>query len=109
MPGDAGADTFIWKSGDADGSIDRITDFTLGVSGVGESDLLDISDLLQGEENGILSDYLSVVDDGTDVTITVDTDGVGSDTDLTIIFEGMGTGLIDLDTLTNNQQIILDM
>jgi Ca2+-binding RTX toxin-like protein len=109
MTGDAGGDTFIWKSGDADGSTDSITDFTLGMAGVGESDSIDISDLLQNEENNPLSDYLTVTDDGTDVSISVDVDGSGGDVDMIIMLEGIGTGLIDLNSLTENNQIVFDV
>jgi hypothetical protein len=49
-----------------------------------------------------------VTDDGTDVTITVDTDGTGGYTDLSIVIENIGTGSIDLDTLINNNQLIVD-
>ena len=108
LTGGDDSDTFYWQSADADGSTDTITDFTLGTAGVGDSDIIDLADLLLNEESGLLSDFLLVTDDGTDVSITVDVDGVGGYTDLSIVIEGIGTGSIDLDTLINNNQLVLD-
>ncbi|MGS2718488.1 beta strand repeat-containing protein [Eionea flava] len=109
LTGGTGGDTFVWASGDADNSTDRITDFSLGTYGVGESDRLNLSDLLQGETRDTLSDYLNVIDDGTDVSITVDVNGTGGDNDLTLVLEGLGTGVINLQTLVDNQQIMFDL
>ena len=73
LTGGSGEDTFYWRAGDAGGN-DTITDFTAGPGG----DVLDSHELLTGENATNLTDYLSVSSDGTDTTITVDTDGAGS-------------------------------
>jgi VCBS repeat-containing protein len=87
VSGGTGSDTFIWQSGDGDGSTDTISDFIAGTGG----DVLDFSDLLSGEgaDGSSLSSFLSVSFDGTNSTITVDEDGVGGDTDLTVVLEGI--------------------
>ncbi|MFT7386837.1 MAG: hypothetical protein ACI8VC_000072 [Candidatus Endobugula sp.] len=113
LTGGNDADTFFWQAADADGSTDTITDFVLGEAGTGTgstaTDIIDLADLLQNEENGLLSDFLQITDDGTDVTITVDADGAGGYTDLSIVIEDIGTGSIDLDALINSNQIIVDV
>jgi len=43
--------------------------------------------LLQGEESGVLSDYLNVTVSGSDTTITVDVDGTSGST-LMVVVEG---------------------
>jgi len=95
---DTEIDTFAWNAADGDGSTDTITDFTVGAGG----DVLDLSDLLQGEENGNLTDYLTVTSDGTNSTITVDADGTGGSADLTIVIEN-----VDLTALGATQADIL--
>jgi hypothetical protein len=106
-------DTFLWQAADGDGSTDTVTDFILGEAGTGTgataTDIIDLADLLQNEENGLLSDFIQVTDDGTNVTIDVDTDGAGGYINLSIVIENIGTGGIDLDTLINNNQIIVDV
>jgi VCBS repeat-containing protein len=113
LTGGNDADTFFWQAADADGSTDTITDFVLGEADTGTgstaTDFIDLADLLQDEEDGLLSDFLQITDDGTDVTITVDADGAGGYTDLSIVIENIGTGSIDLDALINNNQIIVDV
>ncbi len=65
------ADTFTWQLIDS-GAVDTITDFEVGADG----DVLDLSDLLQGEDTGSLSDYLHFSSDGNGGTvIDIDTDG----------------------------------
>jgi hypothetical protein len=92
------------------GSTETIDQFTIDSFDSG-GDVINLADLLQGEEGGgsLLSNYLTVSDagDGQDVTITVDADQDGS-IDLTIVLSGAGTGLIDLETLTSNGQIVVD-
>ena len=94
LTGGTGVDTFVWQAGDADGLTDTVTDFTAGPGG----DVLDFSDLLQGEDSNNLGDYLTVTYDGVaDTTITIDADGVGGDADVVVLLEGIDltAGLVD--------------
>jgi hypothetical protein len=78
LTGGDDVDTFVWRSGD-EGSVgapasDVITDFTLGSGG----DVLDLADMLQGENSGNLTDYLHFAGDGNGGTvISIDVDGGG--------------------------------
>ncbi|MBB2494786.1 beta strand repeat-containing protein, partial [Aquipseudomonas ullengensis] len=63
LQGDAGSDTFVWKSGDL--GTDTIRDFKLG------EDHLDLSDLLQNEQNSAdLTNYIKVSANGSDLLIS---------------------------------------
>ena len=103
MSGGTGVDTFTWAAGDgANGETDTITDFTVGEGG----DVLNLSDLLEGESETTLDDYLTVTSDGTDTTITVDTNGLADGGDSsTIILQG-----VDLAALagSNDNQAMID-
>ncbi|MFL0805579.1 MAG: retention module-containing protein [Agarilytica sp.] len=100
LTGDTGSDTFVWSSTDV-GDDDVITDFDASLG-----DVLDISDLLQGESNDAidLDSYLSFSSDGTDTTISVDVDGDGVATDMSIVLEG-----VDLTLLGADQVIIQNL
>jgi VCBS repeat-containing protein len=94
LSGGKDRDTFIWQVGDegeiADPGVDIITDFddTEG------RDVLDLSDLLQDEENNSLTDYLQFQ--------LTDTDGDGdSETQISIDVDGGSS-------FETTQQIILD-
>jgi len=100
LSGGAGTDTLIWLTGDdLGGAEDTITDFTGGVGG----DILDMSDLLQGESADalVLDDYFDFAFSGADTVISVDTDGDGSGADMSIVLEG-----IDLTILGADQAIL---
>ncbi len=117
LTGGSEEDTFVWRNGDqgsaSTAANDTITDFTVGSGG----DKLNLADLLQGEENGVLSDYLHFQQDGSGGTlVTVDTDGSGigtvsqnitlSGVDLTV-----GGTLSDqqiIDNLLANGNLIVD-
>lgn len=92
MTGGTGADVFQWNLGDEDsdadpdngiqpGSIDTITDFNQSAGGAynaTEGDVLDLSDLLVGEDTSDLVDlanYITVNDNGVDTTLSIDVDG----------------------------------
>ena len=117
--GDDGIDTFALESGD-EGSIvspavDTIADFTLGVGG----DVLDLSDMLQGEDLASLDGFLNFTYDGAtgNTTISIDVDGsaglfesaheiVLSGIDLTA--NGSLSDQQILDNLLNNGNLIVD-
>ncbi|WP_445947173.1 type I secretion C-terminal target domain-containing protein, partial [Shewanella sp.] len=75
--GDAGKDTFVWSANET--GTDHITDFNV------TEDKLDLSDLLVGEENGNLTDFLSFSFNNGSTTITIDTDGLGAGTTSQVI------------------------
>ncbi|WP_421182435.1 type I secretion C-terminal target domain-containing protein [Aeromonas enteropelogenes] len=114
MTGGADSDTFKWVAGDADGSTDTITDFTLGKLSDG-GDVLDLSDLLVGVPTGssnedlatVLDNYLQF--DTTTNKLTIDTNGSASGgSQLTVQFQGN----LDLDQnggLITNHDIIKQM
>ncbi|MEK1906309.1 MAG: VCBS domain-containing protein, partial [Pseudomonas sp.] len=79
LQGGAGSDTFVWKSGDT--GTDTIRDFKLG------EDHLDLSDLLQNEQNSAdLTNYIKVSANGSDLLISSsgNLNASGSNADLTI-------------------------
>jgi surface adhesion protein len=90
LSGGAGADSFVVGAGTV-GDLDTITDFD--ATG-GDQDVLDLSALLDsGSFAGgdlaaaLLGGFVSVVDDGTDATVTVDLNGAtgGSQVDYTVV------------------------
>ncbi|WP_241778229.1 type I secretion C-terminal target domain-containing protein [Aeromonas salmonicida] len=105
--GGLGSDTFKWLAGDADGSTDNITDFTLGNMASG-GDVLDLSDLLVGVPTGGSNDDLAAALDSylqfdtATKTLTIDPDGVVGGSELTIQFQNS----LDLASLGSNQDII---
>ncbi|MFM4759200.1 VWA domain-containing protein [Aeromonas veronii] len=107
MTGAGESDTFKWLAGDADGSIDTITDFTLGDTNNG-GDVLDLSDLLVGvpavgnneDLAAVLDNYLQF--NTTTKTLTIDPAGAGGSPELTIQFHNS----LDLASLGSNQDII---
>ncbi|MFL9691236.1 DUF5801 repeats-in-toxin domain-containing protein, partial [Aeromonas veronii] len=85
LTGSSGKDTFKWQVGDAGGT-DTIMDFTTGANG----DVLDLSELLNGEHANAasLDQYLNFAS-GPGVnksTLTIDLDGSGSGTTTHSIF-----------------------
>ncbi|MBO0400664.1 type I secretion C-terminal target domain-containing protein [Aeromonas veronii] len=105
--GGLGSDTFKWLAGDADGSTDSITDFTLGRTASG-GDVLDLSDLLVGvpalgdneDLAAVLNNYLQF--NTTTKTLTIDPAGAGGEAEQTIQFQNT----LDLASLGSNQDII---
>jgi len=83
--------------------VDTVAGFEDGPGG----DVLDLSSLLVGVDVGDggaeLDAYLEITSDGTDTTITVDADGNGSGTDVTIVCQG-----VDLTGGSANQADIID-
>ncbi|WP_032890077.1 S-layer family protein, partial [Pseudomonas sp. RIT357] len=95
LTGGAGADTFVWLKGDTNtnGGFDRITDFKHG-----EGDKLDLSDLLQGNNDTNLSSYLRLTTDSSgNSTLSVSSTGSftgtsGGTADVTIKVDGASWG-----------------
>ncbi|MGI4849021.1 MAG: type I secretion C-terminal target domain-containing protein, partial [Janthinobacterium lividum] len=93
MSGGAGADTFRFLKGDQAGSSvpnDKITDFS-----VAQHDVLDLSDLLQGEHKGVdgtstsqgnLGNFLNFTKDGANTVLEVHSEGAGAPVDQKITF-----------------------
>ena len=92
LTGGDGDDIFLWKAGD-DGTditpaMDIVTDFNAG------DDVLDIADLLQGEESSIdLTEYMNVTESGSNVVIEVTPSGSGNHTQVITM---QNTSLSDL-------------
>jgi Ca2+-binding RTX toxin-like protein len=101
LTGGSGSDTFVFNSEDGSGSTETITDFSLAVVGAG-GDVLDFADFLTLEAGQDLTDFLNVSLVGADSVITVDADGVGGDTDLTVVIQN-----VDLVALGGDQAAIL--
>uniref|UniRef100_UPI00356A7B42 Ig-like domain-containing protein n=1 Tax=Litorivivens sp. TaxID=2020868 RepID=UPI00356A7B42 len=117
MTGGSGPDTFIWysndKGSDTNPAQDTVLDFTVGAGG----DVLHLADLLQGEENGPLTDYLSFQADGAGSTvIAIHTEGsAASPVEQYITLQGIdltvGGTVADqtiIDSLLNNGNLVID-
>ncbi|CUA97043.1 VCBS repeat/type I secretion C-terminal target domain (VC_A0849 subclass), partial [Comamonas thiooxydans] len=96
--GGAGDDIFVWLKGDQGApdapAKDVINDFGKGGSDVNGNDVLDLHDLLQGEEKSSdLSQFLNFSKSGADTVLKVSTDGklgaTGSNYDQLITFKGV--------------------
>ena len=77
LTGGTGDDIFAWRLGDqgttAAPAADTVTDFSMA-----QGDVLDLRDLLQGEENASdLGQYLTFTQSGTNTVIGVSHDGSG--------------------------------
>ncbi len=69
--GNAGRDTFIFNNiNDYSGSARNVIK-----GGFDSNDIIDISDLIEFDGTGPLSDFVVLTDNGTNTTISVDTDG----------------------------------
>lgn len=70
--GGDGADTFVFKSASAFSNVDTVTDFNMG-----QSDALDISDLLSAYDplTDLITDFVQITDNGTHSFVAVDQDG----------------------------------
>ncbi|WP_259649685.1 VCBS domain-containing protein [Shewanella sp. MBTL60-007] len=107
---DGEQDFFVWESDTADGSTDTVFNFNPDI------DVLDLSELLIGEENGSLEDFLSFSFSGGNTTITVDADGLGSGTssvmivldgvDLSTIYGTSDAGLIIAELITDKALLV---
>ena len=93
LSGGSGADTFKWGNGDkgtgATPALDTITDFNPTTTDAANKDVLDLRDLLQGENAGNLSSYLSFSQTGGDVTLSVHSAGAAGPVDQKIVLQGV--------------------
>jgi hypothetical protein len=117
MTGGDGADTFLWYKGDEGGvgvgnfAEDTVTDFDAD-----EGDVLDLSDLLVGENAGNIGNFIFVDESGGDSTLYISTTGamggVGNaaeaavNADQVIHLDGV-TG-VDINTLISNGNLDID-
>jgi len=107
-------DTFKWQAGD-DGvvgtpAVDTITDFELGdfanLGASAQGDVLDLSDLLNGEESGSLDNCLSFEYDGANTIASIDPEGNGNvTTNATQTITLQGIDITSNNTLTDTQVI----
>ncbi len=86
LTGGDGADLFVWNAGDegtlSNPASDIVTDFNGS-----EGDVLDLSDILQGEESNDITDYISVAEQGSDVVLSLTPEGDGGDMTQTITLQ----------------------
>ncbi len=101
LQGDAGADIFRWESGD-EGTVGSTAQDTVNDFDTSEGDVLDLRDLLSGEESGDLLDYLDFNFNGSDTEIAVSVDGSGDVTQNIIL---QNVELTAANTLSNQQVI----
>ncbi|QQX79799.1 retention module-containing protein [Shewanella sp. KX20019] len=86
---DGERDFFVWEVDSADDSIDNVYNFN------NEIDVLDLSGLLVGEENGNLEDFFSFDFSGGNTTIFIDADGLGIGLDgVTIVLDGIDLSIV---------------
>ncbi|WP_141243356.1 VCBS domain-containing protein, partial [Bordetella genomosp. 1] len=108
--GGTGSDTFRWELNDQGSvgtpSVDVIKDFSTAKPADG-GDVLDLKDLLIGEKDGTLTQYLNFQKDGNNTVININTQGqIGQGADQKIVLEGVD--LTQNGTL-DNQAIINDL
>lgn len=109
--GDLGIDTFRWQLGDqgttASPARDIVMDFQKGAGG----DVLDLQDLLQGENAGNLEQYLHFTASGSDTLVQISSAGAFKDgnystaTDQQILLKGVALSSLALDTSSDNHII----
>ncbi|WP_447529280.1 Ig-like domain-containing protein [Vreelandella sp. TE19] len=80
LVGGLGADTFKWEFGDQGSShnaaTDVVKDFTQGVFGKdAQADRLDLSDLLKGENNESIDQYIRAEQQGSDTVLHIKSEG----------------------------------
>ncbi|WP_419905424.1 type I secretion C-terminal target domain-containing protein [Kiloniella sp.] len=100
LSGGAGADVFYFNASES--GENYIADFSLA-----QGDILHIGNLLTGEENGVLEDYLSFAKTAVGTVISIDSNGDGSGTDMVITLTGVD--LTNGGALTTDHDVITDL
>lgn len=100
--GGAGSDTFKWTLA-TQGGDDTVMDFNAS-----EGDVVDIADLLQGEETGSLTEYISVTESPEGTLIELTPMGDGSSATQSIMLDGVSFADLGIDTstMTTDEAII---
>jgi Ca2+-binding RTX toxin-like protein len=92
--GGADADTFAFEAASAFNDQDVVRDFSSG-----DSDVIDIEDVLDGYyTHGVddITDFVQITDDGTDSTLAIDQDGTANGSNFVAVATILGaTGLTD--------------
>ncbi|RYY75249.1 MAG: tandem-95 repeat protein, partial [Gammaproteobacteria bacterium] len=114
LTGGAGVDTFVWQLADKGTTAAPAVDTVNDSDG---SDKLNLSDLLQGENSGNLTNYLHFTSDGTTTTVSISSTGAfdgsnyGTATDQTIILTNVnltGGDAAIINLLKTNNNLITD-
>jgi Ca2+-binding RTX toxin-like protein len=102
--GGSGADTFAFGSATAFNNSDTIKDFNAT-----DGDTLNLSDLLIDFDpvNGLISDYVSLSTNGSNMTLSVDRDGAGTAYSSQSVAVLENVNGLNVDDLFNNNQIIV--
>ena len=111
LTGGTGADIFQWNLGDE--GVDTVTDFNRsdgGAYNATEGDVLDLSDLLVGEDTSDLADlgnYISISAAGGDTILSIDVDGSNNfvTPDQEIVLTGV---TVDLASLVADGTLVAD-
>ena len=108
LTGGTGDDIFLFTAADqgsvGDVDVDQITDFNDN----GEADVLDLSDLLVGEEGTDLTAFLAVSEDAGAVVIDVNPDGLSGNTEQ-IRLEGTTLADLGANAVDTQADIISDL
>ncbi|MGE8614432.1 MAG: type I secretion C-terminal target domain-containing protein, partial [Achromobacter veterisilvae] len=111
--GGDGSDIFRWELNDqgttSNPAIDRIKDFSLDKPADG-GDVLDLKDLLVGEKDSNLTQYLNFKQEGNNTVIEINTKGqIGQGADQKIVLENVDLTHDVHGQALNNQAIINDL
>ena len=100
--GGDGVDTFIFEGASAFAETDIISDFRYY-----QGDVLDISDIITGVFSGTITDYVQFVDNGTDMLVQVDANGLAGGSSYQTITQLEGVHGLDEAALYANGNIIV--
>lgn len=99
--GGAGDDTFTFDSSTAYNDVDQIADFN------SNDDVIDVADLLTGYDpmTDVLEDFVQITDNGTDSTLSIDSNGGGDSFAAVASILGV-TGLTDESALETSGALV---